>query len=909
MRKIISKLGEVFVPFILCIALLFTAYLSMGLIDDLQGNARVINYTGIVRGATQRLIKKELNHESDDKLIERLDHILSGLTDGSDEFDLIRLDSEEYQALLIDMKADWEDIKSDIYKYRSGSDEQKLYERSEAYFELADKTVFTAEQYTEQTVSNARNLIITMNIIFVVMAGGCAVFTFYQEKRRKKLIVAEKENMRKGELLSKRAQELLAPMNEISEMMYVTDMDTYELLFINEAGKRIFQIDDSQPNLKCYKVLQGFDAPCPYCTNKRLKEDETYSWENTNPILKKHYLLKDRLIEWDGRIAKMEIAFDITEANNEKNELRKRLERDNIRLECVRELYHNRDIKAAFTNVLKRMGNLFSAERSYVLLFYGNTFTNIAEWCKEGIQPQIDYLQDVPLEDYRLWIDELEKQKKLVIDDVENIRESMPAGYELLVQQGIRNVTWVPLIKDGVLSGCIGLDNQDLNKSKMAIPFLQTIQYFVSLTMQRNDNEKMLFELSHLDKLTSFYNRNCFISDVSGLKESDATIGVVYLDVNGLKEVNDCYGHDAGDDLLRECAGIMKNSSSSEHLYRIGGDEFVILYEGVEEEVFHDNVQLLKNNFLSSQCHIAIGYKWNGSCERIQDMIKGADELMYQDKKKYYQGHHVTNRYRHNNDVLGFLSDPDVLKEKIKNKSFRVYLQPKVQVRDESITGAEALIRYQDENGIVIGPDKFIPVLEDAYFISKIDFFVFEEVCRMMCDWKAQDKGAITISSNFSRITFMDDGFVQRIEAISDKYHVQREYLEIELTESASLTDFDTLITRINQIREAGFKVAMDDFGIESSNLALLSLVKFDVLKIDKGFVKDIVFNERAQIIVGMMTKMCNEMEIQLIAEGVEDAQQLAVLNRYGVETVQGFLFSKPISTAEYEQRYIRKEL
>lgn len=659
MRKMATKLGGIIVPLILCTALVLTAFMSVNLIDNLQGNARVINYIGIVRGATQRLIKKELNHVPDDELIERLDNILSGLSEGSDEFDLIKLDSIEFQTLLIEMKSEWEEIKTQIYDYREGSSTQKLYQLSEDYFQLADDTVFTAETYSEQTVQKARNLLIVLNSIFIVMAVGCSVFTFYQEKRQKKLIEAENENMKKSEQLSKQAQELLAPMNEISELMYVADMDTYELLFMNEAGKRIFQVDSSQKHLKCYKVIQGFDKPCSFCTNKLLQMNETYSWEYTNPKLNKHFMLKDRLIEWDGRIARMEIAFDITEANNEKNELKKRLERDNIRLECVRELYYNRDINLALTHILEHIGKLFSAERAYVFVFNDDNFSDIAEWCKEGISPQIDMLQNVPLSDYRMWIDSLEKHKKVVIDDIEEIKETSPAGYELLFKNGIKNIIWVPILKEGNLIGIIGLDNQDLGISKIVIPFLQTIQYFISLTMQRNENEKMLFELSHLDKLTSFYNRNCFIQDVAELKDNKESVGVIYLDINGLKEVNDCFGHDAGDKLIKKCADIIKSSSSTNRLYRIGGDEFIVIYLGVSEEVFCEHTQLLKYNFENSQCHIAIGCKWHENCIYLQELIKGADELMYDDKKKFYQEHHATNRYRHNNDLLGFSADSD----------------------------------------------------------------------------------------------------------------------------------------------------------------------------------------------------------------------------------------------------------
>jgi nitrate/nitrite-specific signal transduction histidine kinase len=150
MKKTLSKVGAILVPVILCTSLAFTAFLSIQLIDDLQGNARVVNYIGIVRGATQRLVKKELNHEPDDNLIKHLDKILDGLSNGSDEFDLIKLESQQFQSLLVEMKNDWNHLKTEIHKYRSGLDNQTLFEMSEDYFELADNTVLVAENYIEE---------------------------------------------------------------------------------------------------------------------------------------------------------------------------------------------------------------------------------------------------------------------------------------------------------------------------------------------------------------------------------------------------------------------------------------------------------------------------------------------------------------------------------------------------------------------------------------------------------------------------------------------------------------------------------------------------------------------------------------------------------------------------------------
>ncbi|MFQ7798380.1 MAG: EAL domain-containing protein [Coprobacillus cateniformis] len=905
MKKTLSKVGAILVPVILCTSLAFTAFLSIQLIDDLQGNARVVNYIGIVRGATQRLVKKELNHEPDDNLIKHLDKILDGLSNGSDEFDLIKLESQQFQSLLVEMKNDWNHLKTEIHKYRSGLDNQTLFEMSEDYFELADNTVLVAENYIEERVQSARNLLLIMNSVFIVMAGGCTIFTYYQQRRQQRIIEIENENIRKSEQLARRAQQLLAPMNEISEMMYVSDIDTYELLFINDAGKRIFQVDDTQKSLKCYKVIQGFDEPCPFCTSSLLKMDETHSWEYTNPLLKKHYLLKDRLIEWDGRIARMEIAFDITEANNEKKELKQRLKRDNIRLECIRELYHNRDINMAMSNILKQIGELFLADRAYILLFHNNHFSNLAEWCREGVEPQIDSLQDIPLTGYEVWVSELEEHKDIVIDDIRELKNKLPSGYDFLAQQGIRNLTWVPLEKDGHLNGCIGLDNQPLNMSKMAVPFLRTVQYFIALTMERNENEKTLFELSHLDKLTSFYNRNCFIQDVADMSHQHESVGVIYLDVNGLKETNDNFGHDAGDKLLKACAEIIKRSSTSKYLYRIGGDEFVVIYMKISKEEFEYNVQKMKNNFMSSQCRVAIGVQWTKDSQDIQNIIKRADELMYSNKQEYYSTHKTTGRYRHDK-TLQYLSNPDILDLKISQGQFHVYLQAKIDVKSCELVGADALIKYKDDSQFIQSPDKFISILEDSHQIDKIDFFVFEKICQQLQEWKNANKKLFPISSHFSRSTFMKYDFLERLETKVELYDVHKKYLEVEITENMFTTNYKEVKERITQIRSAGFIVSVDDFGIESSNLALLATAQFDILKIDKSFISDVVSNKNTRTVIESMVDVCTKMNIKLIAEGVENKEQLNVLKECGIRTVQGFLFSKPIPMIEYEWKYMK---
>ncbi|MFQ8705867.1 MAG: EAL domain-containing protein [Thomasclavelia sp.] len=905
MKNIFSKLKVGLLPIILCIALITTGLMSIRTINSLEGNARVINYTGIVRGATQRLIKKELNYEADDALISYLDKILYGLANGSKELDLICINDDQYQSLLIKMNKEWNIIKDKINSFRNGtiiSDD--LFEASEEYFILADSTVMAAEEYTENVVEHSRKSLICMNMVFILITGLCAFLAFHDEKRRRKLVEAENINRQKSELLSKRFKELLVPMNEISELMYVADIDTYELLFINDAGKKTFHITGNL-HQKCYKVLQGFGEPCPFCPNAILKIDENYTWEYTNPLTKRHYLLKDRLIEWEGRIARMEIAFDITDTANEKNELRNRLNRDNVLIQCIRELYHNNDIKDATNHILEQVGKLFSAERVYVILFHDNKFSNTSEWCREDIIPQIDNLQNIPLSNFMSWYKLFVNKQNIVIKNLEDIKLSMKKEYEFLYQQKIERVIMVPLERDGKTNGCIGLDNSNPDLMESAVTFLETLRYYLMLAIRRDEDKKALYCLSYQDRLTSFYNRNRYIQDISQLEGKDDSVGIVYLDINGLKEVNDHFGHDSGDDLLKKCTKIIKQSFKIGSFYRIGGDEFIIICTNISKTDFNENVCKLRNNFLIEDCTVAIGSKWERNCKKIQTVIKTADELMYSDKKGYYHSHHETGRYRHSNDLLLFLSNIDLFNAKLANGQFQVYLQAKVNVESRNIVGAEALVRYIDDEGIIQGPDKFIPVLENSFQISKIDFYVFEKICAQLQEWKIHNKTLFPVSSNFSRNTFMEDDFLERLETIVAQYSVPKKYLEVEITESMCLIDYKSLKNRINKIREAGFQVSVDDFGTDSSNLALLAMAKFDILKIDKSFVKDIISNKHAQTIVEAMVGVCDKINIQLIAEGVENELQLEVLKKCGVKTVQGFLFSKPIPMNEYEWKYL----
>lgn len=893
------------IPVLLAAALLILGFISVVSIHDLQGSARVINYAGVVRGATQRLVKQELNGQPNDALEATLDGILEELATGKGESGLVRLEDDAFQKLVAQMQRQWAEIKAEIPAVRGGADGSGLYRLSEEYFALADQAVCAAEDYSESQVQRAERGLVILSGVFLLLAGLLAWYGAVQARRQRALAEAENANRLRREHLMQLSADLRAPMDEISEVMYVADPESYELLYINEQGRRSFGITDLEGK-KCYQLLQGKDAPCEFCTTPHLVPGENYTWEYTNPLTQRHYLLKDRLLQWEGKPARMEIAFDITEAEAEKQALKNALDAQQMIMECVRTLYREHDLDQSVPAVLERLGRFLGADRAYLGMVRGELIYNDFEWCAGNVEPQKEALQGVPLQLIGRWLPIFARQECVILEDLEPLKELCPGEYELLHAQDIHSLVAAPLEQDGKLRGLLGVDNPPPEQIRTIASLLQTLCYFVLLAYRRTENEQQLSQLSYHDTLTSFYNRNRYTEDCAAFSKKSGPIGAVYLDVNGLKDTNDQYGHAAGDQLLIKCARKMKEAFQEAEYYRVGGDEFVILCPGIERAVFGQRLAALRRSFAGGGgCKAAIGAQWAGQCGDLGQITASADEKMYEDKKEFYRQNPSSNRYRHHSDETLPLADPEVLREELRQNRFVVYLQPKVSVADGSAVGAEALIRYLPREGSLVLPGNFLPLLEESETVSQIDFYVFEYACSRLKEWARQGRQALPVSVNFSRCSLAQPDFAARLTGLCEKYGVDKKYLQIELTETMREADGMDMKALIREVRQAGFAISIDDFGTEYANLAMLSAVEFDVLKLDKSLVDDVATNPKARTVVETIVDICKKMQIEVVAEGIETEEQLAVLRACGVELVQGFLFSRPIPIEEYEKKYL----
>lgn len=707
----------------------------------------------------------------------------------------------------------------------------------------------------------------------------------------------------------KRDINTLSLLNEISELVYVSDPETYELLFVNQTGCQTLHLENYK-HKKCYEILQGKTSPCEFCTNDRLCDDNFYTWEFTNPSIGRHFLLKDKIIQWHGKTARMEIAFDITERELQKQELKNMLDVQTLITNCVRMLYAVDDLDQTINAVLTQIGEFLVSDRAYVFEIKDELMNNTHEWTAPGISPQLEKLQQLDLSLISDWLPFFEKNDCIIIDDVEQLQKTNPAAYATLHAQEITSLIAAPIFLDNKLAGYIGIDNYDSEKIKNSSYLLLSMSIFLSYAIRHRNHVDMLHRLSYHDLLTNALNRNAFMDVLSQFRPGQyASAGIIYIDINGMKEINDFYGHHQGDKILITTVAKVFNLFKPDELFRIGGDEFVIITYDLTETDFYEKFNLLRNIFCEKTnlpFSIATGSYWVKSPSDLNSLLQQADSAMYTDKKKFYYGKEKTSRYRHNLDDILNLANYSALQEALTAGQFCIYFQPKISLDTEEFIGSEALIRYINQAGEIIAPNNFIPILEEARLIKMLDLYVFEEVCKQINIWKERKMRVKPVSINLSRSTLSYHFLADQLLALITKHNIDISLLELEVTETAEVDNQLVFSQALEKLKEYGFSISIDDFGVRNASLSLFTTINFDILKLDRSLVKTLAQNQKARILIRSLAVICSDLGIKLIAEGVETLEQLDILKELRCNEVQGYLFSKPLPLNDFENKYLQ---
>lgn len=440
--------------------------------------------------------------------------------------------------------------------------------------------------------------------------------------------------------------------------------------------------------------------------------------------------------------------------------------------------------------------------------------------------------------------------------------------------------------------------------------FLIMITLYIILSIIKKNKQKEIERAINYDALTGLYTQQKFITETRKMLNSNLNLkyAMFSFDVDNFKYINELYGFKVGDSILIKIGEFLREILNDHYpIARLSSDKFIFLVEdrgNVETgEIYSQTEELLDNKLKelidnSHNIHYSVGcYIINDISIEISLMIDycnlacsyskeelGTAVTLYSDLMKQKEDIKNDIVYRMNNAL--------------KNREFILYYQPKFDLLTQEIVGAEALVRWFSD-GKMMPPNDFIPLFEKNGFIEKLDYYVLDTACKFV----AENKNTInipTISINLSSITLMKTDIVEKIIAIVNKYSLENNCIELEVTESAFVDQFEVALEKIDNLRSKGFAISMDDFGTGVSSLGRLKNMDIDVLKIDREFVIETLVNKKSDVILENVIKMANQLDLETIAEGIETKEQLVFLRESGCNVGQGYYFARPLPEDEF---------
>jgi diguanylate cyclase (GGDEF)-like protein len=428
---------------------------------------------------------------------------------------------------------------------------------------------------------------------------------------------------------------------------------------------------------------------------------------------------------------------------------------------------------------------------------------------------------------------------------------------------------------------------------------------------RQKETERIIHQLAYYDELTGLASRAFYHERIDQIikcaKRGHEQFAFLYLDIDEFKYVNDSFGHNVGDQFLKAIAQRIKSVIRDvDFAARLGGDEFCIIVDNITNDFPATEVAerclieinrplLLGSHHLKPRVSIGIAtYPQDGKNEH--DLMKAADAAMYSAKNSGKQRYAY---YRPEMTALALkrLQDEHLLREAIEKDQFVLFYQPQVNSITGTITGVEALLRWLHPHRGFVGPAEFITLAENLGLIKKLGTWVIETACAQIVQWHRQGMPLLQVAVNISPLHFRDSQLIETVSDILSKAGVAPEYLVLEVTESVMQTQGDLEI--FAHLKKLGVKIAIDDFGTGYSSLASLKKLPIDCLKIDKTFVQDLLYDPLTPVILDAIISITSAMGYDLVAEGVETAEQLAVLQEKGCEIIQGYLFSRPVPAGE----------
>lgn len=421
------------------------------------------------------------------------------------------------------------------------------------------------------------------------------------------------------------------------------------------------------------------------------------------------------------------------------------------------------------------------------------------------------------------------------------------------------------------------------------------------------------------DKLTNLLFYDDFKEEVGKvIAEHNQRFMLLSGNVSNFKYINNIYGYEQGDKLLKSIADFFISDFDDCIVgCRMHSDRFLALVkidDDSEEQVGNDLqkliskfIEMITPDFPLANIHLNCGaYIIRPEDENVSEIVDKAEMARKSAKDNYltslvFYNEKIEEKARMEREMI------PMFERALKDNRILVYLQPKVAIESGLVIGAEALVRMLDDDGKIVPPMSFIPILERTGMIIQLDFCVLDQVCALIRKWMDNGIIPIKISVNLSRFDFQEDGsWEQMLKKIKD-FDIPREYLEFEVTETIFYDDVEFIINKLRQLRAKGHKVSMDDFGSGYSSLNTVGLMPIDIIKFDRGFVQNSINNQKGLEIMSGLVDIFNKINLEVICEGVETEEEEKTIQQCGCDYVQGYYHDKPLPIEVFEGKYMKK--
>lgn len=581
---------------------------------------------------------------------------------------------------------------------------------------------------------------------------------------------------------------------------------------------------------------------------------------------------------------------------------------------------NEKNIDEKFNKMLDDMGLFFNPDR--ISLFSLNDKTGQVnyshEWCNEGIKSEIENFKNLSYQDFSWWDRELKKNKVVSIGDVRKISEDAINEKKQLEKLNIKSVVCVPVEGKKEMNGFLIISSINSYRKwpDEDIKLLNILANLISDALVKINSERELEYMAYYDKLTNLPNRILFKKNIEKAieenGENDEIISVIYMDLNKFKSVNGILGYAGGDELLVKVAKRLREEIGEYgQVARFSADEFMIRVKNLKSKkdifkVADKIIALFSEPFtvqgqellISNSAGISI-YPQDG--RDADSLIENASLAMHYVKDKGESAYTLcTSKMKEDNSRdLSLLND---LYGALERDELLVYYQAQVNIETGKINGMEALVRWDHPERGMISPGLFIPLAEQNGLINDIGKWVLKTSCMENKKWQKDKKVYLPISVNLSAVQLIDANIVDYIKNVLKKSNLDPKYLELEITESVTIKDESRIEKVMNELKNMGIAISIDDFGTEYSSFSRLKALPIDRIKIDMQFIQGIEKNKTDRTITKIMIKLAKGLGVNVIAEGVETKEQLDFLKDNACDDVQGYYYHKPMAKKDFEK-------